>query len=232
MLLFFIAGVLCSIILWQKGKAKSLHHGLNLPAIIKTFVMEVVLQVQILKFSFVRWLMHFCIFVGFMGLLAQTTFMAYMSHFVSAESFLARTFFRGGGSRALDVWGEVFGLMLLLGLTIAIIRRYILRVGQLETVLKDTLSLVLLMSIALTGFLAEAFRLMDPQYASVAWYSFGGYTLTTLMQAIGIGAMNYKAWVWVHALISLFFCGYIPFSKAWHIVVSPLEILLDASERA
>jgi len=232
MLLFFVAGVLCSIVLWQKGKARSLHHRLNLPAVIKTFVLEVVLQVQILKISFVRWLMHFSIFIGFMGLLAQTSFMAYMSHFVSEDSFLARTFFKGGGSRVLDVWGDLFGVMLLLGLAIAIVRRYIVRAGQLETILKDTLSLMLLASIALTGFLAEAFRLMDPQYAAVAWYSFGGYSLTRIMEMIGIGVMNYKAWVWVHALISLFFCGYIPFSKAWHIFVSPLEIILDASERA
>jgi len=232
MLLFFIAGVLGSLVLWQKGKAKSLHHSLKLNAIIRTFVLEVVLQVQILKISFARWLMHFCIFVGFMGLLAQTTFMAYVSHFAAEDSFLARTFFKDGGSRVLDVWGDLFGLMLLLGLAIAVTRRYIFRVGQLETIMKDTLSLALLGSIALTGFLAEAFRLMDPQYASVGWYSFGGYGLAKAMQMIGISAMNYKAWVWVHALISLFFCGYIPFSKAWHIFVSPLEILLDASERA
>jgi len=52
------------------------------------------------------------------------------------------------------------------------------------------------------------------------------------MKSIGIGMMDYMAWVWIHALISMFFLAYIPFSKAWHIIVSPIEIVLDASERA
>ncbi len=229
---FLVAGVLCSVILWKKGKAKSLHHKPNISAIIKAFILEVVLQVQILKISFVRWLMHFCIFIGFMGLLAQTTVMAMMSHFLPQDSVVAQTFFQGAGSRVLDVWGDLFGVMLLFGLTIAIVRRYIVRVEQLETILKDSLSLIFLTLITVTGFLSEAFRLMDPQYASVAWYSFAGYPLTQLLQAIGFGAMNYKVWVWIHTIISMFFLGFIPFSKAWHVFVSPIEIVLDASERA
>lgn len=231
-LMFLTAGVFASIILWKKGKARSLHNRLNIPAIIKAFVLNCVLQVQILQISFVRWLMHFCIFIGFMGLLAQTSFMAFMSHFMPADSFLALTFFEGGGSRVLDVWGDVFGVMLLLGLIIAIVRRYITRAKQLETILKDTISVALLTIIAVSGFLCEAFRLMDPQYASVAWYSFAGYTLTNILREVGIGAMNYNLLVIVHALVSLFFIGYIPFSKAWHIFVSPIEIVIDASERA
>jgi nitrate reductase gamma subunit len=231
-LMFLTAGVFASIILWKKGKAKSLHNRLNIPAIIKAFVLNCVLQVQILQISFVRWLMHFCIFIGFMGLLAQTSFMAFMSHFMPADSFLALTFFKGGGSRVLDVWGDVFGVMLLLGLIIAIVRRYITRAKQLETILKDTISIALLTVIAVSGFLCEAFRLMDPQYASVAWYSFAGYTLTNFLKVLGIGTMDYKVLVWIHAIISLFFIGYIPFSKAWHIFVSPIEIVIDASERA
>jgi len=230
--LLFIAGILCSVILWKKGKAKSLHHAPNVPAIIKAFVLDVVLQAQIFKISFIRWCMHFFIFIGFMGLLAQTTVMALMSHFMPSDSALTQTFFQGAGSRVLDLWGDVFGVMLLIGLVIAIIRRYIVRVEQLETILKDNLSLIFLTLIAVTGFLSEAFRLMDPQYASVVWYSFAGYSLTIIMKSIGIGMMDYMAWVWIHALISMFFLAYIPFSKAWHIIVSPIEIVLDASERA
>ncbi|MCP4717146.1 MAG: hypothetical protein GY868_18640 [Deltaproteobacteria bacterium] len=230
--MLMIAGVLSSVVLWKKGKAASLHHDLNIPAVIKAFICDVVLQLQILKISFVRWLMHFCIFIGFMGLLAQTTLMAFLSHFLPADSFLSQTFFVGGGARVLDVWGDIFGLLLVVGLAIAILRRYIVKAEQLETIAKDTLSIVLLTVIALSGFMAEAFRLMDPQYASIAWYSFAGYTLTSVLQALGIGAMSFKLWVWIHALVSLFFMAYIPFSKAWHIIVSPIEIMIDASERA
>jgi len=233
--LFLVAGVLACAVLVKKGKAKSLHHNVHPGAIIKAFIFDVVLQLQILKISFVRWFMHFCIFIGFMGLLAQTTVMAFMSHFLPLDSPIAKTFFdvQGGtGARVLDVWGDVFGVMLVVGLAIAIIRRYIVKTKQLDTIMKDTMSICFLTAIAVTGFLCEAFRLMDPQYASIAAYSFAGNALSNVLQAIGIGVMNYKGWVWIHAIISMIFLGYIPFSKAWHIFVSPIEIVLDASERA
>ena len=176
--------------------------------------------------------MHFCIFIGFMGLLAQTSLMAFISHFTSPDSFLAQSFFHGGGARVLDVWGDLFGVTMMLGLVIALCRRYVFKVQQLETIAKDTTSLVLLTVIGLTGFMSEAFRLMDPQYADVAWYSFAGMALSQGMQAIGISSMNYAFWVWVHAVASFIFIAFIPFSKSWHIFVSPIEIVLDASERS
>jgi len=230
--LLCFAGIFTTLALWRKGKAKSLHHTLNSTAVVRSFITDVVFQAQILKISFVRWLMHFCIFIGFMGLLAQTSLMAFISHFTAPGSFLAQSFFHGGGARVLDVWGDVFGLTMLFGLAIAIIRRYVVKTKQLETITKDTTSLVLLTAIGLTGFLCEAFRLMDPQYADVAWFSFAGMALSQLLQAVGITSASYVFWVWVHAVISFVFIALIPFSKAWHIFVSPIEIVLDASERA
>jgi heterodisulfide reductase subunit E len=230
--LLCIAGILTTVALWRKGKAKSLHHKLSLAAVLKAFITDVVFQAQILKVSLVRWLMHFCIFIGFMGLLAQTSLMAFISHFAAPDSFLAQSFFHGGGSRVLDIWGDLFGVILLLGLLIALCRRFVFKTKQLETIAKDTTSLLLLTVIGVTGFMSEAFRLMDPQYADVAWFSFAGMLLSQVLQAFGISAMSYTFWVWVHAGASFIFIAFIPFSKAWHIFVSPIEIVLDASERA
>jgi len=236
--LFLIAGAFASVTLWFKGKAHSLHHGLNIPAILKAFICDCVLQLQILKISFVRWLMHFCIFIGFMGLFAQTSVMAIASHFLPPDTALAGTMFNhvdklgGFGARVLDVWGDIFGLMLAVGLAIAIVRRYIVKNKQLETITKDTVSICLLSTIALTGFLCEGLRLTDPMYADVAAYSFVGNILAGIFSSMGWTAATYTSWVWLHAIVSFFFCGYLPFSKAWHIIVSPIEIVLDASERA
>jgi heterodisulfide reductase subunit E len=237
--LFFIAGALASVTLWFKGKAPSLHHGLNIPAIVKAFIFDCLLQAQILKISFVRWLMHFCIFIGFLGLFAQTTVMALASHFLPPDTALAKTMFKfpdapfgGFGARVLDVWGDFFGLMLIVGLAIAIVRRYIVKTKQLETIQKDTISICLLTTIALTGFLCEGLRLTNPMYADIAAYSFVGNILAGIFKGMGLTSATYNPWVWLHAVVSLFFCGYLPFSKAWHVIVSPIEIVIDASERA
>ena len=101
--IFLIAGVLCSVVLWKKGKAKSLHHRINSAAIVKAFFLNCILQVQILRISFVRWLMHFCIFIGFLGLLAQTSVMAFMSHFLPTDSAIGKTFFDAQGLSLIHI---------------------------------------------------------------------------------------------------------------------------------
>jgi heterodisulfide reductase subunit E len=237
-MIFFFGGVCASIVLWKKGKAKSLHHEVNYGAVLKAFVFNCLLQVQILKISFLRWFMHICIFVGFLGLFAQTTFMAIMSHFLPENSPLAATFFDsqgGAGAHVLDVWGDVFGLMLLAGVLIALVRRYVVRSKQLDTISQDTVTIMLLAFIAITGFLGESIRLTDPLYASVHSYSFVGSFIADIFSKFGVEQIRHGFYILsiiIHAIVSFYFMGYIPFSKAWHIFVSPIEIVLDASERA
>ena len=237
-LIFFFAGFLASIVLWKKGRARSLHHAANYPAIIKALILNCLLQVQILRISFIRWLMHLCIFIGFMGLFVQTSLMAIMSHFLPENSALASTFFdyQGGtGAHVLDLWGDLFGLMLLTGIVIALVRRYIVRPKQLDTISKDTVTIILLLIIAVSGFLGETIRLTDMSYASVAHYSFVGSFLAGILKSFGVEHIKhgwYTLCIILHAMTSFYFIGYIPFSKAWHIFVSPIEIVLDASERA
>ena len=93
-LVIFLAGALVNISLWRKGKAKSLYNPINMLPMIKVFIFEVILQLQILKISFIRWIMHFTIFIGFLGLLAETSFLAFLSHIVPASSMLSTFFYQ------------------------------------------------------------------------------------------------------------------------------------------
>lgn len=229
--IFFFVGVFVTISLWRRGKAKNLYHKVSPAAIIKAFVLNVILQGQIIKFSFIRWFMHFCIFIGFMGLFALTAWEAFLADIMPADSELVRIFFNNGGKLILDVWGEVFGTMLLAGLIIAILRRYVFRVSQLDTIIKDTVSITLLTVITVSGFIAEAFRLMPAAASPDLYYSFTGLLFAKLFEALGIPVMNYKLFVWIHGLFAMFLIAIIPFGKMWHAFASPVEILLDASEK-
>ena len=230
-LVIFFIGVYSHIYLWRKGKASSLHHKLLSGPIIQAFILDVLLQVQLLKQSLVRWVMHFCIFWGFLGLLAHTTFLAIMSHFVPRDSSLAQCIFLGPGKYFLDVWGDLWGLILLVGIVIAAMRRYVVKAEQLDTIISDTTALIFLFLIVLTGFFSEAQRLASFPYESSMGYSFVGNPLASLLRPIPALLFDYLTVVWVHTLISLIFIGYIPFSKMWHVFVSPVEIALDASEK-
>jgi nitrate reductase gamma subunit len=100
-----------------------------------------------------------------------------MSHFVPADSSLARCIFLGPGKPFLDVWGDLWGLILLIGLTIAFMRRYVVKAVQLDTILMDNAALIFLFAICLTGFLSEAQRLAAVPYDPSMRYSFVGVLL-------------------------------------------------------
>jgi heterodisulfide reductase subunit E len=227
----FLVGVYANIYLWRKGKAPSLHHRMLTGPIIKALILDALLQAQLLRQSAVRWFMHICIFWGFLGLLADTTLLAVMSHFVPAETALSHYVFLGPGKPFLDVWGDLWGLMLLIGLIIAFVRRYVVKAVQLDTILMDNAALIFLFAISLTGFLSEAQRLAAAPYDPSMRYSFVGVVLASVLRSMPSLIFDYLSVVWVHTLISLVFLSLIPFSKTWHAFVSPLEIALDASER-
>ena len=145
----FFVGTYANIYLWRKGKAPSLHHRLLTGPIIKALILDALFQAQLFRQSAVRWFMHICIFWGFLGLLAHTTLLAIMSHLVPADSSLAHSVFLGPGKPFLDVWGDLWGLILLIGLLIAFARRYVVRAVQLDTILMDNAALIFLFAIAL-----------------------------------------------------------------------------------
>ncbi len=224
-------GAYANIYLWKKGKAPSLHHKLRYGSMIKALIMDVLLQVQLFKQNFIRWVMHFCIFWGFLGLLAHTTFLAIMSHLIPHNHSFSQFIFLGPGRRFLDVWGDLWGLILLIGILIAILRRYFFKAEQIDTIATDTTAILFLLFILLTGFISEAQRLAALPFEPYMRYSFIGCPFASFIRSIPSLAFDYKSIVWIHTLISLLFLAYIPFCKMWHVFVSPVEIALDASEK-
>lgn len=230
-LAIFFIGIYANIYLWRKGKAASLHHRLNFASLIKALILDVLLQVQLFKQSLLRWMMHFCLFWGFLGLLAHTTFLAIMSHFAPQNHPFTQFIFLGPGRKFLDVWGDLWGLILLIGVIIAILRRYVFKTEQLDTIASDTTAILFLLFIALTGFICEAQRLAAAPFEPYMRYSFIGCPLASLIRSMSSLSYDFHSIVWIHTIISLVFLAYIPFSKMFHIIVSPVEIALDASEK-
>jgi nitrate reductase gamma subunit len=235
MVIFFV-GVYANIYLMIKGKAKSLMFKSNPGAMLKALIVNVIFQRKLLKQSSLRWFMHISIFWGFMGLLAHTTFLAYYSHFVSPDAASAQFFFtpHSAGRLFLDFWGDFWGTLLLAGCSIALYRRYVRKVQQLDTVLADTVAIWLLFSIAATGFFCEAVRLVHLPFSPDNYYSFLGYGLSKILKVVippnPLKALKYTEQVRTHLILGIFLILYIPFSKMWHIFVSPIEVLLDESE--
>jgi len=170
------------------------------------------------------------VFVGFLGLLLQTSFLFFCSHLVSPESWLVLFFYKGNGKLFLDFWGDWFGLCMGAGVSMAFCRRFILKPQQVDTLYSDVSALFLLLLIAISGFWCEGMRIAQTELTPDMKFSFVGYPVALLLKGLHLQELTYPWWVWVHVIASLSFIAYIPFSKMLHIFTSPAEILVNASE--
>ena len=215
---------------WARGTKAGTGQQRNLWAALKIWTVEVLFQRQLFMLSPVRWGVHMLIFWGFLSLslLSLTTCIAAalgMAHVYDA----ARHFFLSGrGHIFVKVWGNSFGLFLLIGLAAASVRRFLLRPSQQATEQADTLLLLFLLWLTLSGFVLEGLRLsLVP--SELARYSFIGslfippsYTIVQLQPWLT------ACWC-LHAFSGLALLVYLPHSKLIHSLSAPLVIALNAS---
>jgi len=122
--------------------------SLELFTLLKVFVLDVLLQVKVLKQDRLKWAMHMCIYYGFTLLLIMhgldtiVTSALFPEYYSTINPFL---FLR-----------DFFGILVLLGVGIAVYRRFILKVPRLRTSPMDLYAIIILAVIMLSGFLLEA----------------------------------------------------------------------------
>ncbi len=182
-----ITGICYKTILWtrnslgyQKDPVRSSRLSLVLkdviticskkfPALVLSFFLDVLLQRRILKVSFLRWFMHSCIFAGFMGLVIMHAFDGVITEniFPYYYSTINPFFFLR----------NVFGFMVLLGISIAIFRRYISKQYKLRNSHQDIYAILIVFIIVFSGILLEGFKMtsvneftsMAEDYADLAY---------------------------------------------------------------
>lgn len=229
-LLFFTIGMANNISFYSKGKAISLRHKLKFGIMAKIFVVEVLFQKQILNQSFVRWLMHMLIFWGFLGLMGLSALATLMENVIPSNSQFTAYFSHGQGHLYYKFIGDAAGLMVLVGATIAFIRRCITKPEQVQSIRTDTVSLSFLIVLVLTGFMLEAMRLAsyppNPDFA----YSFVANSFAPALRRLD-DLRPYMTFMWVfHSSLTAALLAYLPHSKLTHMFGAPVEIMLNASE--
>ena len=119
--------------------------------LLKVFVLDVLLQVKVLRQDSLKWAMHMCIYYGFTLLLLMhgldkiVTSAIFPEYYPTVNPFL---FLR-----------DFFGVLVLLGVGIAVYRRLILKVPRLRTSPMDIYALIILGVIIFSGFLLEATKI-------------------------------------------------------------------------
>lgn len=195
------------------------------------FVADGILLRRVLKESVSRWVMHALIFFPFLARfgLGLVTWLGQLCWPSAAWTQTLSNKDAPGVAFAYDF----LTLLILLGVGLALYRRFIKRDRRLLTFGQDKAAVFLLGGILLVGILAEAIRLLSahtPLYLAV--YSFLGYGLGALLRPLNLNWSSIYPIVWyLHALLVVAFVAYLPFSKFMHILIGPLIVSLDAARK-
>lgn len=227
LVLFF--GLIGVIHLWLLGRAKREDTEVSASKFIAALLKTSLFQTQILEYSILAWWAHLFISFGFLALLMLTAFHFALMWLVPSSSDIFHYFTSGKGNLILAVWGDFWGLALLVGVILAMFRRYILRPKQLNTISDDSIAILFLLVVTVSGFLCEAVRLAArPQAADFA-YSFAVNWAASLLEPYKLSESIVELFFWLHGAISFLFLAYIPFSKYRHIFTSPFVYALITS---
>ncbi|MBN1154666.1 4Fe-4S dicluster domain-containing protein [candidate division KSB1 bacterium] len=218
--IFFI-GIYRRVRLWRRGRPENRfdHMGKRLLAVLKYGVAHH----KILKESYPG-IMHAAIFVGFVLLLIGTTTVSF-DYDVWGLLFGQQSFLRGPFYLYFSFALELAGLSALIGIIMALYRRYIRRPDGLTNKHDDLIFLAGLGIIILTGFLIEGSRLAATQPEWARW-SFVGYGVSLILSGLApdnVLLLHRILW-WSHLSLAFGFIAYIPFSKLFHMITSPLNI--------
>ncbi len=119
--------------------------------IIKVFIIDVILQRRIFKESILRWVMHMMIFGGFMLLFLMHALgeIITASVFSNYYSTLNPFFFLR----------DLFGLMVIIGVLIAVCRRFIIRAPRFRSNIMDKYAIIIVAVIILSGIFLEGLKI-------------------------------------------------------------------------
>ena len=215
-----LIGVAAHVLVWLKS-APGNRIAFSRQAVEQT-ILDTFLGRGAFKGDLSAGLMHLFIFWGFVILFIGTSLLAiheYVHPYLTGWRYLL-----------FEVSMEVGGLILLAGLTWALVRRYLQRVPRLERRLEDGLVPLWLLLVVLSGFLLEGVRLAAQKPPWAHW-SFVGSLIAGLISEKAAGPAYPYLW-WGHALLSLGFIALIPFTKLFHIIGGPTAFYLHHSAGA
>jgi nitrate reductase gamma subunit len=124
---------------------------------------------------------------------------------------------------------DLSGVMLLLGVTLALVRGAFRQLDQLPGLpTQDRLALLLMAGIVLVGFVLEGMRIAMTGWPEGAGFSVVGFVLSVLFHEPFPSSELY-GYVWyVHAILTGIFIAYLPFSRLLHIIMSPVALAMHA----
>ena len=175
-------------------------------------------------------LMHSAIYFGFLVLFAATVTLEVDHQLPESLKFLHGDVYKGYALTA-DIAGVVF----VVGILWAIVRRYVLRPYRIriKTKPEDAVILGTFLVIGLTGFAAEGLRIALDGRPDFEKWAIVGWPLSGLVDTLSSGTLSdWHRWMWVtHFAAFVLFLIILPTTKLRHMISSPVNMYLSDRDR-
>ena len=237
----FFLGTLYNVLIWMSGKglvgtpegrllrliprAARFILGRRFRKATAVFAKDALYLSKLKDRSPTRWAMHLLILGGFVATFVLDLIVTFSLDLAKWQPMIdedgwAKLWIR-------DFAFDLAGALMLVGLLIAAGRRFVFRQKMVRTELPDAVSILFLLAVVLGGFVLEGMGIAGaiPDHESNGVYSFLGYAFSLAMPE---SAGEYYDIVWlVHGVMSALLIAYIPFSKLFHMIATPIAIEAD-----
>jgi Fe-S oxidoreductase/nitrate reductase gamma subunit len=221
----FVYGFYQHIRLWRGGLPENRFD--NIPQRVKLVAKHALGQARTLSQAYPG-IMHAIMFWGFLALFMGTV-LATIDFDITLPLW-GYKLLKGRFYLFYETVLDLFGLFFVIGLGMAVWRRFVMRPHRIDPTARFANVLALLFVINVSGFVMEACRLAVTQVWWAPW-SPVGWALGRAMLAAGMseGALRgTHLSVWLgHAALSLFFVAIIPYSYFVHMLTTPLNIFFS-----
>jgi nitrate reductase gamma subunit len=221
-----LTGAYVSVQFWRRGERSSLHHPVHWPSALRGHIREAMMGSRIYRQSRLRWSIFIFISMAFLALTAVFLLTIGVRFLLPAGNP-----FTDVAALVLDFLADLLGGVVTVGVLLAIFRRTLGREPHMKSDFADFAILLLLLGIVLTGFFLEACRLAVVAPEPRIWASFLGASFASLLRLWDLpwAAIRFYGWL-LHAGLVFTFFAYLPFSKLFHVITSPISIAATASE--
>ncbi len=175
-------------------------------------------------------IMHSLIYFPFLILFAVTTVLEVDHQLPDGAKFLHGTVYQG-----YKLVGDTAGILFLIGITWAILRRYVARPYRIRTKTRpeDGAILGTFFVIGVTGLFVQAVRIALEGRPSFEKWGYIGYPLSYLFKNVhpdDLRTLHQVLWS-VHVTAFLIFLVLVPTTKLRHMFTSPLNMYLSSRDR-
>jgi Fe-S oxidoreductase/nitrate reductase gamma subunit len=221
----FAWGMWQRISLWRAGTPENRFD--RIPERIRLVAKHALGQVRVLSQAYPG-IMHAIMFWGFLALFMGTV-LATIDFDITLPLF-GYKLLKGPFYLFYETVLDFFGLFFVIGLGMAVYRRFVVRPARIDPTARFAWVLALLFVINVTGFVMEASRLAVVKPAWAPW-SPVGWALAQVLLGAGmtepaLRGLHVGVWLF-HAAISLGFIAVLPFSYFHHLLTTPINIFFS-----